>query len=215
MCFLAIDAVLRQMVYCARFVQLLLELPDFIAVSAHEPRELVDNSGVGKRADSALFQTANCPRAYAPRSHRAYTSCCAALPPDCSVSATQFPEAPRAAAFRTAGFPNPRHMKTEYCSRTHPAPMRAYSCRFQSGSRFARSGRCCFRAFYTPPTLPIKTAALFRPRSPLKSSVSSRLRWPPSQFPIWPPAPPVLPLLCWSTSSCLLFSLPLRSVRFS
>ena len=58
--FLAVDAVLCQMVYCARFVQLLLELPDFVAVSAHEPRELVDNSGIGKRADSALFQIANC-----------------------------------------------------------------------------------------------------------------------------------------------------------
>ena len=45
--FLAVNAVLRQMVYCARFVQLLLELPDFVAVSAHEPRELVDNSGIG------------------------------------------------------------------------------------------------------------------------------------------------------------------------
>ena len=58
--FLAVNAVLRQMVYCARFVQLLLELPDFVAVSAHEPRELVDNSVVGKRADSALFQITNC-----------------------------------------------------------------------------------------------------------------------------------------------------------
>ena len=47
MCFLAVNAIFCQMVYRTSFVQLLLELPDFVAVSAHEPRELVDNSGVG------------------------------------------------------------------------------------------------------------------------------------------------------------------------
>ena len=42
---LSVNAILCQVVRYAQLVQLLLELPDFIAVSADIPRKLIGNSG--------------------------------------------------------------------------------------------------------------------------------------------------------------------------